>query len=132
MPRPVLKYVRVPRDVPPGPLASTRLDAELIRRGLIAAPIPKNPDEEEEEEDWKERPPTLAEKLRLLFDALYPEVGQFQTQPVWCAAELLRFNGNFNKFVTSRDLVKQEGILFRHLLRRILLCGDVAQGCPAR
>jgi len=32
MARPLLKYLRVPLDLPPGPLASTRLDAELIRR----------------------------------------------------------------------------------------------------
>jgi hypothetical protein len=44
---------------------------------------------------------------------------------------LLRFGGSFNKFVQSRDLVKQEGIVFRHLLRLILLCGEFAQVCPA-
>jgi hypothetical protein len=43
----------------------------------------------------------------------------------------LRFGGNFNKFVQSRDLVKQEGIIFRHLLRLILLLGEFAQVCPA-
>src|SRR5262249_46570730 len=46
------------------------------------------------------------------------------------AGELLRFGGNFNKFVQSRDLIKQEGIVFRHLLRLILLCGEFAQVCP--
>ena len=35
-----------------------------------------------------------------------------------CSTE---FNGNFEKFVSSKDLAKQEGILFRHLLRLILL-----------
>ena len=30
----------------------------------------------------------------------------------------------------SRDLVKQEGIVFRHLLRLILLCGEFAQVTP--
>ena len=30
----------------------------------------------------------------------------------------------------SRDLVKQEGIVFRHLLRLILLCGEFAQVSP--
>src|SRR5207302_763144 len=79
----------------------------------------------------EERPPTLSEKLRLLFDALYPEVADFTTQSVWGAGELLRFGGNFNKFVQARDLVKQEGILFRHLLRLILLCGEFQQGTPA-
>ncbi len=30
----------------------------------------------------------------------------------------------------TRDLVKQEGIVFRHLLRLILLCGEFAQVTP--
>src|SRR5207245_3863456 len=73
IPRPLLKYLRVPFDLPPGPLCSTRLDAELIRRGLIVAPVPKSPDEQEDEDDDEEYPPSVADKLRLLFDALYPE-----------------------------------------------------------
>jgi hypothetical protein len=43
---------------------------------------------------------------------------------------LLRYAGNFNLYVRTRDLVKQEGIIFRHLLRLILLCGEFAQVCP--
>src|SRR5262249_2586791 len=71
-----LRYGRVPRqdELPPGPLAVNRLDPELIRRGLILAPVPKTEDEEEDEDEWEERPPTLAEKLRLLFDATHPTV----------------------------------------------------------
>jgi hypothetical protein len=110
----------------------TRLDADLIRRGLMLAPVPKTEGEEEEEDDEEEevRPPSLAEKLRLLFDALYPDVSDLLTQSVWCASELVRFGGNFNKYVQSRDLVKQEGLVFRHLLRLILLCGEFMQVCP--
>jgi hypothetical protein len=133
MPRPILKYVRVPwpDDLPPGPLATTRLDAELIRRGLILAPVPKAADEEDdEEEEDEEYPPTLADKLRLYFDALFPDIADVHTQSVWCAGELMRYAGNFNKYVQTRDLVKQEGIIFRHLLRLILLCGEFAQVCP--
>src|SRR5690606_22345839 len=44
--------------------------------------------------------------------------------------EILRAGGDFNKFVKARDLVKQEGIVFRHLLRLILLCGEFAQFEP--
>ena len=45
-----------------------------------------------------------------------------RTRAVWAAGELLlEFNGNFNKYVGSKDLLKQEGIVFRHLLRLILL-----------
>ena len=121
----------MPRDLPPGPLASTRLDAELIRRGLITAKVPKTADEDEEDdEEEEERAPTLSEKLFLLFEALYPDVTYARAQSVWCAAELLNFGGNFNKYAQSRDLVKQEGIVFRHLLRLILLCGEFAQVCP--
>jgi superfamily II DNA/RNA helicase len=131
VPRPLLKYLRVPRDLSPGPLATSRLDEELIRRGLIIAKPPKSPDDEDDEEEEEvEYPPTFSDKLRLLFDALYPEVTDLLTQSVWCAAELLNFGGNFNKYVSSRDLVKQEGIVFRHLLRLILLCGEFATVCP--
>ena len=133
IPRPLLRYVRVPRpdELPPGPLAGTRLDAELIRRGLMIAPVPpaEGEEEDEEEEDY-ERPPTLADKLRLLFDATHPEVFDVSTQSVWAAGELLRYAGDFNMYVRNRDLVKQEGIIFRHLLRLILLLGEFAQVCP--
>jgi superfamily II DNA/RNA helicase len=134
MPRPLLRYVRPPRmeDMPPGPLARERLDPELIRRGLVNAHVLEPPDEEEEPDPFEKReyPPTLAEKLRLYFDALYPEVIDVSTLSVWAAGELLRFNGNFNLYVKSRDLIKQEGIIFRHLLRLILLCGEFAQVTP--
>jgi superfamily II DNA/RNA helicase len=134
MPRPLLRYVRVPGtdELSPGPLQMTRLDPELIRHGLILAPVPEGEDaDEDDDEDPFERPPTLADKLRLLFDALYGELSEVHTQSVWCAGELLRFGGNFNKYVQSRDLIKQEGIVFRHLLRLILLCGEFAQASPA-
>jgi superfamily II DNA/RNA helicase len=133
MPRPLLRYLRVPRpdELPPGPLATTRLDAELIRRGLILAPVPKAEEEEEDDEEEEERPPTLAEKLQLMFEALHPNVGDVHTQSVWAAGALLgHFNGNFNLYVRTRDLVKQEGIVFRHLLRLILLLGEFAQVTP--
>jgi hypothetical protein len=135
MPRPLLRYVRPPRmeEMPPGPLARERLDPELIQRGLVNAHVLEPADEDEEYDPFekKEYPPTLAEKLRLYFDALYPDVTDLSTSSVWAAGELLRFNGNFNLYVKSRDLIKQEGIVFRHLLRLILLCGEFAQAMPA-
>jgi hypothetical protein len=135
MPRPLLKYVRVPwpEHLPPGPLQTQRLDPDLIQRGLIVAPLPPAEDEEEEEElDWRDRPPVLADKLRLLFDAIYPDVTDVNTQAVWCAGELLmRDAGNFNSYVKAHDLIKQEGIVFRHLLRLILMLGEFMEVCPA-
>jgi superfamily II DNA/RNA helicase len=136
LPRPLLRHVRVPWPdrLPPGPLATTRLDPELIARGLIIAKPVLEPGEEEDEgpaeEEEREFPPTLADKLRLLFDAIYPHEPDLRTQPVWAAAELFRYQGNFNQYVQSRDLVKQEGIIFRHFLRLILLCGEFMQVTP--
>ncbi len=136
LPKPLLRFVRVPfpDELPPGRLAMTRLDADLIQRGLIAAPLPASEDEEDDDKGWEERPPALADKLRLLFDATYPELGDHSdvvTHAVWAAGELLRQGGNFNQFVQTRDLIKQEGIIFRHLLRLILLCEEFAQVRPA-
>jgi superfamily II DNA/RNA helicase len=134
MPRPILRYVRVPwpDQLPPGPLATTRLDSELVQRGLIVAKpvLPPGEEEDDEENEDEEYPPTLADKLRLLFDALYAEEPDLLTQSVWAAGELLRRGGNFNQYVQTRDLVKQEGIIFRHLLRLILLIGEFQQVTP--
>jgi superfamily II DNA/RNA helicase len=134
LPRPILRFVRVPWPdrLPPGPLATTRLDPDLIQRGLIAATPVKEPgDDEDDDFEEEEYPPTLADKLRLLFDALYPEEPDLHTQSVWAAGELLSYGSNFNQYVQTHDLVKQEGLIFRHLLRLILLCGEFQQVTPA-
>ncbi len=131
IPRPLLKFVRVPFDLSPGPLATERLDPELIARGLIIAKPPKvEGEEEDEEEEFEERPPTLAEKVRMLFDVTHPDVTDVNTQSVWAVGEVLRYGGNFNQYVTSKDLTKQEGIIFRHLLRFILLLEEFLQLTP--
>jgi hypothetical protein len=132
LPRPLLKYVRVPFDLSPGPLATEKLDPELVRRGLIIAKPEKPPGEADDdfEDEWEERPPTLADKLRMLFDATHPDVTDVNTQAVWAAGEVLKFGGNFNAYVTSKDLAKQEGLIFRHLLRMILLIEEFAQITP--
>jgi hypothetical protein len=134
LPRPLLKHVRVPfpDELPPGPLARERLDEELIRRGLMLAPVPPGGDEEEDERPEDKRPfvPPLAEKLRLLFDADYPGVHSLATQSVWAVGRLLEFGGKFDNYIKSSDLVKQEGLIFRHLLRLILLTAEFAAVCP--
>ncbi|MBX3400828.1 MAG: DEAD/DEAH box helicase [Gemmataceae bacterium] len=130
IPRPLLKFVHIPGDIPPGPLATEMLDPELIARGLIQAKPPKVEGEEEEDEEFEERPPTLAEKAKMLFDAKFPDLADVSVQSVWAAGEVLRYGGNFNQYVTSNDLTKQEGIIFRHLLRFILLIEEFVQLTP--
>jgi superfamily II DNA/RNA helicase len=138
LPRSVGHFVRVPKqdELPRGPLATLRLDEQLLRLGLAT------------EEELVQSPPsdddgrrhtydedrvfvlTLAEKLRRLFDYDFPSVHDLHTRAVWAAGELLEFRGDFNKYVTSKGLQKQEGIIFRHLLRLILLVAEFMQLCP--
>ena len=135
MPGSVARYVRVPspEELAPGPLATTRLDVELLRLGLATLDELGQGGEDEEDEAprtrgfFEEEPVrvlTLADKLRRLFDNDFPGVHGVFTTPVWVAGELLEFGGNFNKYITSKQLQKQEGVIFRHLLRLILLIGE--------
>ena len=131
MPGSVARLVRVPKieEMPPGPLATTRLDPELLAQGLAtpeqlgAAAADDEEEKDQRREMFAERVfvLTLAEKLRLLFDASFPGVHSLVTTPVWAAGEVLEFGGQFNKYITARGLQKQEGVIFRHLLRLILL-----------
>jgi hypothetical protein len=57
-------------------------------------------------------------------------VRDLKVVPVWAAGELLEMGGDFHKYIAAHDLAKQEGIIFRHLLRLILLCGEFADAQP--
>ena len=138
LPRSVGRFVRVPdhEELPQGPLATTRLNDQLLRLGLVTAEQITAPPKTEDythrrtyDEDrvWVL---TLAEKLRLQFDYDFPGVHDVRVEPVWAAGEVLRFDGKFNNYITGKHLQKQEGVIFRHLLRLILLTGELAQLCP--
>jgi len=138
LPRSVGRFVRVPNQdmLPPGPLATTRLDVQLLQLGIASvAELTQQPKEDEdtyrggfaEERVWVL---TLADKLRKMFDYDFPGVHDVRTFGVWAAGALFEFGGDFNKYVTSHQLQKQEGVLFRHFLRLILLIGEFTQLCP--
>lgn len=135
MPNTVARYLRVPRQdvLPRGKLATERLDDELLSNGLATMEELVMPSEEEEERKREERRRfggyleervytlAFADKLRRLFDFRYPGVA-LRLLPVWAAGDLLLdYKGDFNKFIVSNTLQKQEGVVFRHLLRLILL-----------
>ena len=75
-------------------------------------------------------PLTLADKLLMLFHHQFPGVHELRVAGVWAAGELLEYGGDFDKYIRSKQLQKQEGVLFRHLLRLILLAGEFAQFSP--
>ena len=141
MPGSVARHVRVPGpdEMPPGPLAINRLDVKLLQLGLATPEELNAGDSDEEEDDDRYRgtfeeekvwPLVFAEKLHRLFEHDFPGVGGISVMPVWAAGELLEYGGDFDKFVTSKRLQKQEGVLFRHLLRLILLIGEFSMICP--
>ncbi len=140
LPGSVVRLVRVPsqEELPPGPLATTRLDVQLLQLGLASAEelgAAEGEPAERDHRDFIQKEErvfvlTLAEKLRRLFDYDFPGVHDIRTQSVWAAGEVLEFGGDFNNYVTSKGLQKQEGMIFRHLLRLILLAVEFAQLCP--
>ena len=132
LPRSLIRTVRVPNPdrMPPGPLAVDHVDPEIIRRGLLPPGDlypPFDPDIPFEERKYA---PPLGEKLRMLFDSEYPNVHGVFVQPVWAAGDLLDFSCDFQKYISGRDLAKQEGLIFRHILKLILLLGEFSQVVP--
>ncbi len=126
-------------ELPPGPLATERLDEQLLKLGLatqeeLSLAARKAEEEEQGERGWFEEPRprvlSLADKLRRLFDFEFPGVRDVKTTSVWVVGEVLNFGGDFDKYITSNKLHKQEGVIFRHLLRFILLVEEFAQLCP--
>ena len=67
----------------------------------------------------------------MLFDSEYPDVTDVSIQSVMIAAELLpEWNGNFFNYVSHHDLTRQEGLIFKHLLRLVLLLDEFRQVTP--
>jgi superfamily II DNA/RNA helicase len=142
IPGSVAYHLHVPQhdELPPGPLATTRLDVTLLQLGLASpeelGAIETPPDEDDDRRRSAMFPEdrvwvlTLADKLKRLFDYDFPGVPDLRVQPVWAAGEILQFGGDFNKYITSKGLQKQEGVIFRHLLRLILLAAEFTQFTP--
>jgi hypothetical protein len=133
MPGTVARHLRVPRpeELPPGPLGSTVLDPALLTRGLATQEDLYPPaDQSDVPPELRKYPIPLAQKMRMLFESEIDHAGGLFITPVWAVGDLLAHGGDFDKFVRLRDLVKQEGILFKHALRMILLCGEFAQLTP--
>lgn len=150
LPPNVAHLVRVPppEELPPGPLALTRIDQQLLDLGLASIEeITGRSHQDEEEEDtdalatgrhrerrmFGELPPRalpLGDKLRRLFNYDFPGVHDVFTRSVWMIGELLEFQCDFHAYIRARGLQKQEGILFRHVLRFILLLDEMA-GIPS-
>ncbi len=145
LPKSVGPAIRVPHPdvLPPGPLATGRLHEQLLRLGLATsaelggqalAGLEEGDEDGEVVDEFSTgeyvRSLTLAEKLHRMFEFEFPEVRDVRVWPVWVAGEALQFGEDFNRYITSYKLQKQEGLILRHLLRMVLLIDEFAPLCP--
>lgn len=145
VPGTVARFTRMPRfeDMPPGTLATTRLDPQLLILGLATAEELGARSEQEDDEEITDQgfgrvmfdepkvwPLTIGEKILRLFQNDYPRVDGVRVRPVWIVGDLITYDGDFNKYVTTKKLQKEEGILLRHCLRMILFLDEMANVPP--
>jgi hypothetical protein len=133
MPGSVARSVRVPwpDELPPGALSLEVVDPAIIN-GRIATQEDLYPQQDQSHlpPELRKYPVPLAQKMRMLFESQVDHAGDLSVTPVWAAGPLVAMVGKFDQFIRTQDLIKQEGILFKHMLRLILLCGEFAQLTP--
>ncbi|MGI0149857.1 MAG: hypothetical protein ACREDF_10050, partial [Thermoplasmata archaeon] len=115
----------------PGPFQKTVIEPLLIQMGValvqpgggIVAVTNENDDPYAEYDD-EPRPLLLPEMLKTLFDAKLSTPEGMLIQPKWILGAILEHGEDFFKFVRARDLLKNEGLILRHLLRLVILGGE--------
>jgi hypothetical protein len=125
------RHVRIP-EREPGPLEANELAPLMIQMGVVIA-RPDSPDDQYEEapdrddfweEPEEERPPTFPEMLKIAFEAKLQNPEPVFVQPKWVGGGAFETDCEFFKFVRSCNLIKQEGLILRHLLRLVILAGE--------
>ncbi|MCK4341473.1 MAG: DEAD/DEAH box helicase [Phycisphaerae bacterium] len=139
VPPPILRHCRIPEDMPKGPLQEQILEPLLISMGVkLAEDFAREREEQEAErggrrwldpweretEEEKEYPPTFPKMLKIAFEAKLTEPEPALVQPKWIAGDAFARDGEFFKCVKALNLIKQEGIVLRHLLRLVILAGE--------
>lgn len=133
MPGSVAKLVRVPwpDDLPGGKLTLETVDPAVLTSGIAAYEDLYPPaDQRDVPPEMRRYPIPLAQKVKMLFENEIDHAGGLFVTPVWAVGDILERGGDFDAFVRARELLKQEGMLFKHFLRMILLCGEFAQLTP--
>ncbi|MCB9857888.1 MAG: DEAD/DEAH box helicase [Phycisphaerales bacterium] len=126
-----------PGDLEPGPLQTNVMEPLMIHMGIKLAGSPANESEEEKDEyddprddpwwdgETVERPPTLPDMLRIAFEAQLKAPEPIYIQAKHVTPDLFD-DCDFYRFVRSRNLIKQEGLLLRLLLRLVTLSEEFA------
>ena len=96
-------WIPRPDVLPPGPLATTRLDSQLLKLGLATAEELGGREKDEDEDkkrgwyDEDDYVPVLSlpHKLQRLFQHDFPGVHDVRITPVWVVGELLQYGNGF-------------------------------------
>ncbi|MFQ5410926.1 MAG: DEAD/DEAH box helicase [Phycisphaerae bacterium] len=132
LPGVVLRQVHL-RDREPGPLEREVLAPLMIQMGIVVAQTDSEDEDADPPPDYRDDPwwdgvsrdfpPTFPEMLKLVFEARLEA-----PEPVWVQPK--RVSGamfedcDFYKFVRDKNLMKQEGIILRLLLRLVTLSDE--------
>jgi len=132
LPPAIRRQVRLP-DLQPGPLQIHVLEPQLIQMGLITARVETLETEphrygERMDDFWDDdephEPSNLPEMLKALFDAKLSSPEDVQVEAKWVAGGIFEMDCDLFKYVRARNLVKNEGLVLRHLLRLVILAGE--------
>lgn len=124
----IVRRVPLP-ELAKGPLQTQVIEPLMISMGVALT----RPDAESEYErrfgddyrdEEEEQPPTFPEMLKLTFEARLPAPEPVSVQPKWIAGGAFQMDCEFFKFARAANLIKQEGIVLRHLLRLVILAGE--------
>ena len=129
----IARRCELPYDHEAGPLQTEEIEPLMIAMGKVIA-RPDNAEKAEEEEPpkgrpfafWEEeeeRPLTFPEMLLEAFNAKLVEPEEIEIRTQWIAGGL-GADGDFWRFVSSRELAKNEALVLRHLLRLVLLATE--------
>ncbi len=128
---PAIERLVGPQDtLPRGPLQVNVLEPELIQQGLISAGVSAGANDSEDdsggevENDDEDRPLSLPEMAKLLFESKLTTPDPVSVQTKWIVGGILEQSGDFWKYVRNRNLVKSEGLILRHLLRLVILATE--------
>ncbi len=129
MPPAVVRSVRLPDGHPQGQLEMNELGPLMLQMGVVGSNLERDKPEEHEhamswEDDEPERPPNFPEMLQIAFEAKLASPEQIFVQPKWCAGRAFEEECDFHRMVKGCNLMKQEGIVLRHLLRFVILCSE--------
>lgn len=138
VPSPIVRHTRIPDTLAKGPLQEEILEPQMRAMGVkLAEDFAREREEAEQEprrwvDSWerelpeeREYPPTFPDMLRIAFEARLAAPEPVYVQPKWIAGDAIAREGEFFQSVKALNLVKQEGIILRHLLRLAILASEL-------